>query len=189
MPKTRTKLSKKEQALAEEYLVDLNAGEAAKRAGYSEKTARNIGCQVLNKPRVQEVIQQKMDERSYRTEVTADKILLGLHDIAELDIGDAYDEAGRLLNVKDMPVHVRKAISSIKVFEEFEWQDDPDNPGDRQVRVKVGEVREVKFHPKIPAYEMQGRHLKLFADKLEVSFAEGLADKVARARKRATGSK
>lgn len=177
----KRKLSPKQERFPEEFVVDLNKTEAAKRSGYKESSAHYAGSDAMRVPEIRKRVQELMDARSARTEITADKVLLGLFDIADLDIGDAYDDSGRLLNVKDMPKNVRKAISSIKVYEEYE--------GFGPDRIKVGEVREVKFHPKIPAYELCGKHLKLFADKLEVSFTNGLAEKIAKGRKRASGDK
>ncbi len=49
-----------------EYLIDLNATQAAIRAGYSEKTARDIGCENLAKPNIQDRISQLTKERNER---------------------------------------------------------------------------------------------------------------------------
>lgn len=57
------KLTAKQQRFCDEYLIDLNATQAAIRAGYSKKTARVIGQQNLLKPAVKEYIQQRMDEK------------------------------------------------------------------------------------------------------------------------------
>ena len=73
-----SKLTNKQERFVEEYLVDLNAKQASIRAGYSEKTAAEMGYENLTKPHVQECIQERMDERSTRTEITADRILQAL---------------------------------------------------------------------------------------------------------------
>lgn len=70
-----SKLNLKQQLFIEEYLVDLNATQAAKRAGYSEKTAYSIGQENLNKPEIQEAVQKAFNERSERTEITQDYVL------------------------------------------------------------------------------------------------------------------
>lgn len=176
----KKELTDKQKKFAEEYLVDTDGSKAAKRAGYADASARQQASQMLNNnPLIQEEIQKKMDERSIRTQITSDKVLENIWNMADVDIGDAYDENGRLLNIKDMPVHVRKAISSIKIFEEFE--------GFGQDRLKVGEVREVKFWDKVKTNELLGKHLKLFADKLEIEdVTKGKAERLAAARKRAS---
>lgn len=181
MAKTKDKLTDKRKAFTKEYLIDLNASKAAERAGYSKKTAYAIANKLLKDPDVKVEVQKAMDERAEKTGVTAEKILKRLDDIGDLDIGEAYDKNGKLLSIKDMPVHVRKSISSIKVFEEFE--------GFGKDRISVGEVREVKFWDKIKSNELLGRHLKLFAEQLEVTDKTDYAGKLALARKRAASNK
>ncbi len=68
-------LTPKQQRFVEEYLVDLNATQAAIRAGYAPKNADKQGSQLLGKPRVSEAIQEAMKKRSKRTEITQDKVL------------------------------------------------------------------------------------------------------------------
>lgn len=65
----------KQARFAEEYLIDLNATQAAIRAGYSEKTARSVGSENLSKPDIQEAIQKAMKERSDRLQIDSDFVL------------------------------------------------------------------------------------------------------------------
>ena len=76
-------MNAKRQRFVEEYLVDLNATQAAIRAGYSAKTANRIGQQLLTFLDIQNVIKEKQAERSARTEITADYVLDGLQEVAE----------------------------------------------------------------------------------------------------------
>ncbi|MXP42970.1 terminase small subunit [Allopontixanthobacter sediminis] len=76
-------LTAKQQRFVDEYLIDLNATQAALRAGYSEKTSYSIGQENLNKPEIAQIIQKAMDARSERTEITADYVLAGIQEIAE----------------------------------------------------------------------------------------------------------
>jgi phage terminase small subunit len=69
-------------------LFDLNATQAAVRAGYSFKTARAIGSENLTKPDTQEVIQINLAARALRTEVSIDDVIRGLDSIAFFDISD-----------------------------------------------------------------------------------------------------
>lgn len=69
------KLTAKQSMFVSEYLIDLNATQAAIRAGYSENTAQQMGAENLTKPVIAEAIQSAMDERSERVELTADWIL------------------------------------------------------------------------------------------------------------------
>lgn len=69
------KLTPKQELFCKEYLVDLNATQAAIRAGYSEKTAKEIGCENLTKPNIQNYVQELIGERSERVEITAENVL------------------------------------------------------------------------------------------------------------------
>ena len=76
------KLRDKQKKFCEEYLIDLNATQAAIRAGYSEKTADVIGCENLVKPNIAAYIAEKQAEASDRTSITVDFVLNGIKDIA-----------------------------------------------------------------------------------------------------------
>jgi len=77
MPATSlaTKLTPKQSRFIEEYLIDLNATQAAIRAGYSEKTAQMIGWENLRKPLIAEAISKAAQKRTECTEITQDLIL------------------------------------------------------------------------------------------------------------------
>jgi phage terminase small subunit len=152
-------LTPKQRLFVREYLRDLNVTQAAIRAGYSKASASAIGQETLQNPSVREAIDAAIAARELRVEAKADDVLRELLTLAQIDIRDAYDEHGRLLPIQDMPEHVARAISSVKVFEEW---DGP--PGER---TQVGEVREVKFFSKEKALELIGKHLKMFTDKVE----------------------
>ena len=77
------KLTAKQQRFCEEYLIDLNATQAATRAGYSGRTAYRTGCDNLMKPQIAEVIQKGINERSERTKIDADYVLTSLKEVAE----------------------------------------------------------------------------------------------------------
>lgn len=89
MPETANtppkKLTPKQAAFVAEYLIDLNATQAAIRAGYSKKTAREIGLQNLEKLTIAEAIQAAQQRRSARTEITQDMVLQQLWDVATAD--------------------------------------------------------------------------------------------------------
>lgn len=84
-------LTPKQERFVQEYLVDLNATAAAKRAGYSARNADKIGCQLLGKIGVSEAIQSAKEARSARTEITQDYVLQKLKEIADLPASDAQD--------------------------------------------------------------------------------------------------
>lgn len=76
-------LTPKQERFIDEYLIDLNATQAAIRAGYSEKTARFIGAENLTKPNIKKIIDQNQLEKSTQNGITADYVLNNLKDIAD----------------------------------------------------------------------------------------------------------
>ena len=84
-------LTPKQMRFVDEYLIDLNATAAAKRAGYSEKTANEIGTQNLVKLSIQEAIAERQKDRQERTEITQDWVVKNLKKIAERSM--EHDEA------------------------------------------------------------------------------------------------
>ena len=84
----KKKLTAKQQRFVEEYLCDLNATQAAARAGYSQRTAPKIGPENLQKPAIAAQIQNGLHLRARRTEVTADKVLKELAIIGFSDMAD-----------------------------------------------------------------------------------------------------
>lgn len=108
-------LTAKQERFCEEYLVDLNATQAAIRAGYSENAASEIGYENLRKPQILEYVQELKAKRSERVQVTADDVLRRAWEIANLDVSDCFDEDGNLVPVDKMPSHVRKSLQSFEI--------------------------------------------------------------------------
>lgn len=79
-------LTPKQQRFVGEYLVDLNATQAAIRAGYSARTAGKIGSENLSKPEIAAAVSAAQDERAKRTGITADRVL---QELALIAFGDA----------------------------------------------------------------------------------------------------
>jgi len=148
-------LTNKQRMFVQEYLCDLNATQAAIRAGYSEKTAGAVGAENLTKPEIATAIQEAMDKRSKRTDLTADMVLTELKSMGFSNIQDAFDEQGRLLPVWMMDRRVAASISSIKVSSKTVYGTDP---------IEIEHVTEMKFWDKPKSLEMIGRHLKMWND-------------------------
>jgi phage terminase small subunit len=82
-----SKLTAKQEAFCEEYLIDLNATQAAIRAGYSEDTAQQMGSENLSKPVIAELIANLKEERSNRVSVSADDVLRDLLYLKDVCLG------------------------------------------------------------------------------------------------------
>ena len=85
------KLTAKQQRFVDEYLIDLNATQAAIRAGYSTDTAMEQGYQLLQKTSVSNAVSQAMAHRSRRTGITQDRALRELAKVAFVNANDVID--------------------------------------------------------------------------------------------------
>ncbi len=90
------KLTPKQDAFVLEYLVDLNATQAAIRAGYSANRANAIGCENLTKPDIAHAISQAMQARQSRTEITQDRVLSDVESIKQDAMQQAQDRDGNM---------------------------------------------------------------------------------------------
>ena len=149
------KLTEKQQRFVDEYLIDLNATQAAIRAGYSVKTADAIGCENLTKPNIQQAIAEHMAERSRRTGVNQDRVVLELAKIAFVRMTDVVDDSNGRIK-QDASADDLSCIESIKYKES-------DNEFGGSVE------REVKIASKMKALELLGKHLGMWNDKLDVN--------------------
>lgn len=92
-------MTPKQQEFVNEYLKDLNATQAAIRAGYSKKTAGQIGDENLKKPEIAEEIQKAMAKRAERTEITQDMVMRDIQAIKESAMQTKVDQSGNLMMV------------------------------------------------------------------------------------------
>ena len=145
-------MTKKQKLFVEEYLIDLNATQAAIRAGYSPDTAKEIGCENLTKPNIRACIDREMAERSKRTGVNADRVVMELAKVAFVNAVDVIDPKTATVK-EDALSEDTAAIQSVKVKT---FGDD-------------GLEREIKMADKLKALELLGKHMGMFKDKVELS--------------------
>ena len=148
-------LTGKQKRFVEEYLIDLNATQAAIRAGYSAKTAYSMGQRLLKEAEIQTAIQEAMNIRADRTQITQDNVLNELSKIGFSDIRKAFDDDGRLLPVHMLPDSIAPAISSVKVTSSRVPGSDP---------VEIEHTTEIKFWDKPKALDLAGKHLMLWKE-------------------------
>jgi phage terminase small subunit len=153
------KLTEKQKRFVQEYLVDLNATQAAIRAGYSEKTANRIGAKLVVKSCIQDALQGALEKRSSRVEVTQDRVVKELARIAFIDLRRifAWGPDGVRLRPSDELTDDEAAV----VAEVTE------------TRSETGGSLKVKRFDKLKALELLGKHLGMFSDKLELTGKNG----------------
>lgn len=150
------KLTPKQEHFCEEYLIDLNATQAAIRAGYSEKTAYSAGQRLLRNVEIQNRIAELKAERSKRTEITQDRVVKELAAMAfakATDYAQIADVGGKVAIMLTPTAQLTTAQQAGIV-------------GIKQTQAGI----EVKLD-KTKALELLGRHLGMFNDKLELSGA------------------
>lgn len=177
--KTQIPTVDKRASFVREYLIDCNATQAAIRAGYSAKTAKQIGSRLLTNVDVMTEINKAKVQRAERVEVTADLVLAELLKIARVDLSQLYDEHGNLKDIHSIPEDARRAIAGIEVDEIWE--------GRGENREQTGVTRKVKLWDKPRALELLGKHLKLFTEVHEHRGLERLAEEYRQAEARVAG--
>lgn len=145
------KLTDKQELFAREYLSDLNATQAAKRAGYSDKTAYSIGQENLKKPEIQDRIAELKAERNERTQINADYVLRRLVEIDEMDVLDILLANGELKPIAQWPKVWRTTLSGMDVTE---------MAGDA-----AGLLKKIKWPDKVKNLELLGKHVTVQAFK------------------------
>ncbi len=148
------KLTAKQELFCKEYLKDLNATQAALRAGYSENTSRQIGTENLAKPAVAAKIAQLMSERVESVDIDASYVLRRLKEIDQLDILDIMnDELDGFKRLSEWPKSWRISISGIDVQTIVSGGDEPVE--------KL--VRKIKWPDKTKNLELIGKHVDVKA--------------------------
>jgi phage terminase small subunit len=168
-------LNEKQRRFAEEYLIDLNATQAAIRAGYSTKTADRQGHRLLKNAEIQAAVTEGQRRRLRRVEVNQDTVLRELLRIATADIRNLFHPDGRLKKPEELDDDTAAAIASIEVVVR------PVAGSDGE---EVEHVAKLKAWDKPRALEMLGRHLALFKDAIDLNVTGGLGERLAKARAR-----
>lgn len=151
------KLTEKQQRFVDEYLIDLNATQAAIRAGYSVNTANEQGSQNLAKLSIQQAIAEKMAERSKRTGVNQDRVVLELAKIAFVKITDVVTSEGEIKKTA--------TDDDLSCIESVKYKESNTDTG-------YSVEREVKVASKLKALELLGKHLGMWNDKVDLNITQ-----------------
>ena len=152
-------LTTKQQVFVESYLACWNASEAARRAGYSEKTAYSIGAENLTKPEIQAAIQARLTE----LKASADEVVVRLTEHARGSLADFLRISGdgelRGFDLSDdKPLHLLKKASISK----------------RTYKDTTEETVTIELYDAQAALSLLGKHHKLFTDNIEHSGTVGV---------------
>ena len=135
------KLTDKQKRFVDEYLIDLNAGQAAIRAGYAPSGARQHACRLLAREDVKRMVSEAMKRQQARTELTADEVIGDLRELRDICMG-------------------RKPLKVMTIVKNA-----------REGTAEPVEVEGAMFEPAAAnkALEMLGKHLQLFTDKVDMT--------------------
>ena len=150
-------MTKKQQRFVDEYLIDLNATQAAIRAGYSPDTAQQMGSENLSKPVIRNAIDKAIAKRSRRTGINQDRVINEIAKVAFLNPADVIDLNEAAVR-DDADRDDTACIASVKV------KTIPTDEG-------VISEREVKTYDKLRALELLGKHLGMFTDRVKMEGA------------------
>lgn len=152
----KRQLSEQRQRFVDEYLIDLNGTQAAIRAGYSAKTAQEQSSRLLSNVMVQQAIAERMAERSKRTGINQDRVVLELAKMAFVKMTDIVDSKGK---IKDTATD-----DDLSCIESVKYKHSDTDTG-------YSVEREVKIGSKLKALELLGKHLGMWNDKVDVNVA------------------
>lgn len=148
-------LTAKQQRFIVEYLIDLNAAQAAIRAGYAVKGAKDQAYQLMQRPEVVAAIKSAMEARNQRTQVDADYVLNRLTEIDQMDLLDILDDDMSIKPLSKWPKVWRQSLSGFDIAEMFE--------GVGKERDLVGLMKKIKWPDKVKNLELLGKHVNVNA--------------------------
>lgn len=150
-------MNDKQKRFVEEYLIDLNATQAAIRAGYSEKTAGSQAFDLLKKPEIQNAIQDAQKKLSERTQITQERVLQEYAKIAFFDPKKIFNADGTIKQISELDDDVAAVIGGIDVVVNQSDKDEPEY------------TKKIKLIDKKGALDSIARHLGMFNDKTSVT--------------------
>lgn len=151
------KLKAKHEMFCREFLVDLNATQAATRAGYAAKRAHVTGAELYGKPEIRARINELKQERIDQLGIDANYVLMRLVEIDKLDVADILEEDLSVKRLSEWPEAWRRYLSGFNLAEMFEGRGD-----DREM---VGILKKLKWPDKVKNLELLGRHVAVQAFK------------------------
>ena len=149
----KSKLNPRQALFCKEYMVDLNATKAAIRAKYSKKTAYSIGQENLNKPEIKRVIQEALEKRKAKIEITAQRIL---DELAKMGFANMEDYT-RIQNgeaVIDLSMITRDQMAAVSEVTSEVYTEGRGGPEVKRTKLKIFDKKS--------SLELLGKHLKLF---------------------------
>jgi len=169
------KLTPKQQRFVDEYLIDLNATQAAIRAGYSAKTAGTFGYQLLQKKPIETAVSAQRAKVAKKREITQQRIIDEMAKIGFSDVRRMFDPDGRLRPAGDWDDDTAGAVAGFdtSTFTRGRGED-----------AELETIKKIRLWDKPAALIKLGQHLGMFTERLKVDGVEELLGALAQAAKR-----
>ena len=152
-------LTPKQERFVAEYLIDLNATQAAIRAGYSVKTAGSVGSENLTKPEIKAAVEVGQAARAAKAGITADRVLEEVRRLALSDVRTLFDEGGNLRPLHELSDEQAAAVAGLEVVIKNA------KAGDGQTDT----IHKINVWDKPKSLEMLAKHFALLTERLEHS--------------------
>lgn len=163
-------LNDKQKRFVDEYLIDLNATQAAIRAGYSAKTAGSQSFDLLKKPEIQDAVTEAMKAREKRTEITQDRVLAELAKIGFADLRKVC-KWGEGVAVQHPESGEMVAVNGVSLLSSEDIDDDTAAAISEVSQTAAG--LKIKLHDKRAALVDIGKHLGMFIERKELTGKDG----------------
>jgi phage terminase small subunit len=154
-------MTPKQARFVAEYVIDLNATQAAIRCGYSAKTAASQGERLLRNADIAAAVAKQTQAQLGKANITAERVKERLATIAFADIRDLHDDQGNLKPLHTLTADQAAAISQFEVIKKNAEAGDG----------VIDRVHKVRLADQMKALEMLGKHFGLFIEKVEHSGA------------------
>jgi len=178
------KLTPKQQRFVEEYLVDMNAGAAYRRAGYeckNDNVANVNGHLLISNHKIAAIISEATKKYAAITGLTVERTLQEVARLAYADPRRLYDKDGNFIPVYLMDDDTAATVAGIEVEEILD--------GKGESRTLAGHLRKVKTHDKNAALEKAMKYHGLYVERAELKITHSYQERLERARKRVNGGK
>lgn len=162
MPKS---LTKRQERFKAEYILSLNATNAAIKAGYSEKTAYSQGQRLLKNVEIAAAIAKETGKVCTKLEISAERVLAEIAKLAFFDPRKLFESDGSPIQVHELDDETAMAVAGFEFIELFEGTGDQKHA--------YGLLKKYKLTDKRASLELLGKYLKLFTDRTEVTGLNG----------------
>lgn len=156
MTERLTKREARLQVFVDEYIIDFNGLRSAKEAGFSAHTAGQAASRLLKNVKVQKAVQDALQKRSERTQITQDRVVTELARCAFVDPRNFFDDDGKLIDINDLDEDTARALAGLEYHSL--WENSSDTK-EKQTEA-IGQTTKIKMVDKVRCLQILLEHVK-----------------------------